>query len=331
MSQRLPSLNALRAFEAASRHLSLTQAARELNVTPAAISHQIKALEADLGCKLLRRSKGQFILTETAQEALPVLRAGFDQIAEAARRLRSDSSRHILTISVGPTFASTWLVRRLGGFAGSYPDIDVRLHTTDSLADFARDGVDVAIRFGGGDYPDLTAIRLFDEEIFPVCSPRSADRAAAVSRRPEDLAKQTLLHVEWTWRGDITTRPFDWEMWLLAAGIEGVDHTRGPRFSHSSMALQAAMEGQGLALGSLALASDELAAGRLVRPFDLALPHNFAYYLTFPHETCRSAEDRGHARLDPRGDPPHPRFARMRLRDLPKARTEPSRPSLTLR
>ena len=282
MPHRLPSLNALRAFEAASRHLSLTQAARELNVTPAAISHQIKALEADLGCKLLRRSKGQFILTESAQEALPVLRAGFDQIAEAARRLRSDSSRHILTLSVGPTFASTWLVRRLGGFSESYPDIDVRLHTTDSLTDFARDGVDVAIRFGGGDYPGLAAIRLFDEEIFPVCSPRLLTAEGGL-RRPEDLARQTLLHVEWTWRGH-HNETFDWEMWLLAAGIEGVDHTRGPRFSHSSMALQAAMEGQGLALGSLALASDELAAGRLVRPFDLALPHNFAYYLTFPHE-----------------------------------------------
>ena len=131
MPQRLPSLNALRAFEAASRHLSLTKAARELNVTPAAVSHQIKALEADLGCKLLRRSKGGFILTQTAQEALPVLRAGFDQIAEAARRLRSDNIRHILTVSVGPTFASTWLVRRLGSFSTAYPDIDVRLHTTD--------------------------------------------------------------------------------------------------------------------------------------------------------------------------------------------------------
>ena len=282
MPQRLPSLNALRAFEAASRHLSLTKAARELNVTPAAVSHQIKALEADLGCKLLRRSKGGFILTQTAQEALPVLRAGFDQIAEAARRLRSDSIRHILTVSVGPTFASTWLVRRLGSFSTAYPDIDVRLHTSDSLADFARDGVDIAIRFGSGDYPGLTAIRLFDEEIFPVCSPRLLTEGPGLSR-PEDLAKQTLLHVEWTWRGG-HNETFDWEMWLRAAGIEGVDHTRGPRFSHTSIALQAAMEGQGLALGSLALAGDELAAGRLLRPFDLALPLSFAYYLAFPSE-----------------------------------------------
>ena len=282
MAQRLPSLNALRAFEAAARHLSLTHAAREMNVTPAAVSHQIKALEADLGCKLLRRVKGNFILTETAQEALPVLRAGFDQIAEAARRLRSDSSRHVLTVSVGPTFASSWLVRRLGGFAAANPDIDVRLHTTDSLADFARDGVDVAIRFGSGVYSGLTAIRLFDEQIFPVCSPRLLKEGPGL-KRPQDLVKHTLLHVEWTWRGSYD-ETFDWEMWLLAAGVEGVDHSRGPRFSHASHALQAAMEGQGLALGSKALAGDDLAAGRLVRPFDLNLPQSFGYFLTFPRE-----------------------------------------------
>ncbi|MDH3919913.1 MAG: LysR family transcriptional regulator, partial [Rhodospirillales bacterium] len=142
MVQRLPSLNGLRAFEAAARHLSLTKAARELNVTPAAISHQIKALEADLGAALLRRVRGEFVLTEVAQSALPALRAGFDQIAEAARRLRSGQTRRFLTISVGPTFASTWLVRRLGRFKEVFPEIDVRLDTSDELARFARDGVD---------------------------------------------------------------------------------------------------------------------------------------------------------------------------------------------
>lgn len=320
MTERLPSLKALRAFEAAARHLSLTQAAREMNVTPAAVSHQIKALEADLGCKLLRRVKGNFILTEAAQEALPVLRAGFDQIAEAARRLRSDSSRHVLTISVGPTFASGWLVRRLGRFAESYPDVDVRLHSTDALADFARDGIDIAIRFGSGDYPGLTTIRLFDESIFPVCSPRLLTEGPGL-KRPEDFAQQTLLHVEWSWDGNHDAT-FDWEMWLLAAGIEGVDFTRGPQFSHSSQALQAAMEGQGLALGSRALAGDDLAAGRLVRPFELTLQQNFAYYLTFPRENAelpkivairdwilaeiersRAAEDRA---AEDRAEAPHP-------------------------
>ena len=284
MTERLPSLNALRAFEATARHLSLTKAARELHVTPAAVSHQVKALEADLGITLLRRIKGEFVLTETAQTALPVLRAGFDQIAEAVRRLRADEARHFLTISVGPTFAATWLVRRLGTFKAAYPEIDVRLQTTDAMADFVRDGVDIGIRFGSGTYPGLEAIGLFEEEIFPVCSPALLKQGPRLAS-PSDLTGHTLLHVEWNWaltRGE----PLDWQIWLRAAGAGEVDALRGPRFSHASLALQAAIEGQGLALGSDALARDDLAAGRLVRPFDVALPVNFAYYLVYPEETA---------------------------------------------
>ena len=282
MQHRLPSLNALRAFEAAARHLSLTKAARELNVTPAAVSHQIKALEADLGVALLRRHKGTFVLSEVAQTALPVLRAGFDQIAEAARRLRSDHTRRLLTVSVGPTFASTWLVRRLGGFRDAWPEIDVRLDTTDELANFQRDGVDVAIRFGWGDYPGLRTIRLFEEEIFPVCSPRLVEKGPPLDS-PGDIPRHTLLHVEWTPRSGET---LDWETWLRAAGVETADATRGLRFTHSNIALQAAIQGHGIALGSESLAGDELASGHLVRLFDLALPLGFAYHLVHPEETA---------------------------------------------
>lgn len=284
MKQRLPSLNALRAFETAARHLSLTKAARELNVTPAAVSHQVKALEADLGVFLLRRVKGEFVLTETAQTALPVLSAGFDQIAEAARRLRADQARHFLTISVGPTFAANWLVRRLGAFKAAFPEIDVRLETTDRMTDFVGDGVDLAIRFGAGRYQGLRAIRLFDEEIFPVCSPDLLERGPPLGQ-PADLAGHSLLHVEWTLglpKGD----PLDWQMWLRAAGAAQVDAERGAYFSHSNMALQAAIAGQGVALGSESLAGDDLAAGRLVRPFDVALPMNFSYYLVYPEDTA---------------------------------------------
>ena len=284
MTQRLPSLNALRAFEAAARHLSLTKAARELHVTPAAVSHQVKALEADLGVSLLRRVKGEFVLTETAQTVRPVLSAGFDRIAEAVRRLRADEALRFLTVSVSPTFAANWLVRRLGAFKRAFPEIDVRLQTTNEITEFARDGVDIAIRFGAGDYPGLHAIRLFDEEIFPVCSPALLERGPPLVH-PADLAGHTLLHVEWSWamtRGE----PLDWQMWLRAAGAEEVDATRGPRFSYTSFALQAAADGQGLALGSEALAGDDLAAGRLVRPFDVVLPVNFAYYLVYPEDTA---------------------------------------------
>jgi LysR family glycine cleavage system transcriptional activator len=284
MNQRLPSLNALRAFEAAARHLSLTKAARELNVTPAAVSHQVKALEADLGVSLLRRVKGEFVLTETAQTVRPVLSAGFDRIAEAVRRLRADEALRFLTVSVSPTFAANWLVRRLGAFKMAFPEIDVRLQTTNEITDFAREGVDIAIRFGAGEYPGLHAIRLFDEEIFPVCSPALLERGPPLVH-PADLAGHTLLHVEWSWamtRGE----PLDWQMWLHAAGADEVDATRGPRFSYASFALQAAADGQGLALGSEALAGDDLAAGRLVRPFDVVLPVNFAYYLVYPEDTA---------------------------------------------
>ena len=284
MNQRLPSLNALRAFEAAARHLSLTKAARELNVTPAAVSHQVKALEEEIGVSLLRRVKGEFVLTETAQTALPVLRAGFDQIAEAARRLRADEARNVLTISVGPTFAAAWLVRRLGGFMTAFPEIDVRLQTTDETVDFARDGVDVGIRFGAGAYPGLRANRLFAEEIYPVCSPQLLERGPPLDN-PAGLAGHTLLHVRWTWEQS-EGAALDWQMWLRAAGAEQVDARHGPHFSHANLALQAAVAGQGLALGSDSLAGDDLAAGRLVRPFDVALPMNFAYYLVYQEDAA---------------------------------------------
>ena len=280
---RLPSLNALRAFEAAARRRSLTEAARELNVTPAAVSHQVKALEADLGVRLLRRVKGEFVLSADAEAALPGLRAGFDRLAEAARRLRGGAG-DFLTISVGPTFAATWLVRRLGDFTERFPGIEVRLQTTDALADFARDGVDVGIRFGRGVHPGCESIRLFDEKIFPVCAPALLARGRPLES-PDGLAAHTLLHVDWT-PGAADDETFDWEMWLRAAGAQGVDHTRGPRFSHSSIALQMAVDGRGVALGSDSLARDDLDAGRLVRPFDVALTIDFAYYLVYPRDSA---------------------------------------------
>jgi LysR family glycine cleavage system transcriptional activator len=287
MTQRLPSLNALRAFEAAARHRSLTNAARELNVTPAAVSHQVKALEVDLGVQLLRRVKGEFVLSTLAEAALPGLRAGFDHIAEAARRLRG-SAGDFLTISVGPTFASTWLVRRLGDFTEGFPGIEVRLHTTDALADFTRDGVDVAIRCGRGVYPGCESIRLFDEDMYPVCSPALLASGPPLET-PADLAAHTLLHVDWrTVDDERWSETLDWEMWLRAGGATEVDHGRGPRLSHTSTALQMAADGRGVALASDSLAGDDLAAGRLVRLFDVALEIDFAYYLVYLRGTAEA-------------------------------------------
>jgi len=273
---RLPSLNALRAFEAVARHLNLTRAAEELHVTPAAVSHQIKALEADLGVPLLRRVRREFFLTDAAQAGLPALREAFDLLGEAAERMRSELPDRLLTISVLPSFAVSWLVPRLSRFKAQHPEIDVRLDTTDRVVDLRREGIDLGIRFGAGDYPGLEVYRLLDEEIFPVCSPALLEGPHPL-KSPEDLRHHSLLHVDWT---PFMEETGDWKLWLMAAGFDKVvDVSRGPRFSHTNLALQAAVHGQGVVIGSQALAADDLAAGRLVRPFGMSVPVNFCYFV----------------------------------------------------
>ncbi|MDJ0971744.1 MAG: transcriptional regulator GcvA [Kiloniellales bacterium] len=273
---RLPSLNALRAFEAVARHLNLTRAAEELHVTPAAVSHQIKALEEDLGVPLLRRVRREFFLTDAAQAGLPALREAFDLLGDAVERMRSELPDRLLTISVLPSFAVSWLVPRLSRFKAQHPEIDVRLDTTDRVVDLRREGIDLGIRFGAGDYPGLEVDRLLDEEIFPVCSPALLAGPHPLDT-PEDLRHHSLLHVDWT---PFMRETSDWKLWLMAAGLEEVvDVSRGPRFSHTSLALQAAVHGQGVVIGSHALAGDDLAAGRLVRPFGMSVPVNFCYFV----------------------------------------------------
>jgi LysR family glycine cleavage system transcriptional activator len=282
MAERLPSLNALRAFEAVARHLSLTRAAAELHVTPAAVSHQIKALEQDLGVSLLRRVKREFLLTDAAKAGLPDLREGFDRIAQSARKMREDDAAGLLTVSLTPSFAANWLVPRIDRFKETEPDIDLRLDTSTGLADFVRGNVDVAIRYGTGDYPGLRVVPLFEEQIFPVCSPELLEGPHPL-REPADLKLHTLLHLDWTpQKGEWP----DWRMWLLAAGVRGVDVTRGPRFSDFSLALNAAVRGQGVALGSSALVADDLAAGRLAWPFQLCVPTTFACYFVCPEDSA---------------------------------------------
>ncbi len=269
--RRLPPLKALRAFEAAARHLSFTRAAEELHVTQAAISHQIKALEEHLGVKLFRRLNRSLVLTEPAQHYLPSVRRAFDVLLEATDRLLASRERATLTVSVLPSFAARWLVPRLGRLLREHDDIDIRVAPSDALVDFERDGVDVGIRYGLGRYPGLRADRLLTENIFPVCSP-SLLRGPQPLREPTDLRRHVLLH----------TDDADWRTWLLAAAVEDVDPTRGPFFTDSSMLLQAAAAGHGVALARGVLAQDELAAGRLVRPFTLSLPTEYAYYVVSP-------------------------------------------------
>jgi LysR family transcriptional regulator, glycine cleavage system transcriptional activator len=276
MSRRLPPLNALRAFEAAARHLSFTRAADELHVTQTAISHQIKALEERLGVRLFRRLPRGLLLTEEAQRYLPPIRDAFHLIAAATEQLGAGSSSGRLTVSVLPSFAAKWLVPRLGRFRATYPDLDLRISASSQLVDFVRDDVDIAIRMGRGRYPGLRVDRLFGESMLLVCAPKLLTGAHPL-RRPEDLREQVLLHDD-----DHT----GWQLWLELAGVEGVDPTRGPIFTDSAMVVQAAAEGQGVALARRVLAAGDLAAGRLVQPFEVSLPHDLAYYLVSPEATA---------------------------------------------
>jgi LysR family glycine cleavage system transcriptional activator len=272
MARRLPPLNALRAFEAAARHLSFTKAAEELHVTQAAISHQVKGLEDRLGVTLFRRANRSLRLTEAGQSYLPAIRDAFDSIDAATARLATRDRSGLLNITCMPSFAASWLVHRLGRFRTAHPDIDVRLAPDERLTDFAREDVDIGVRYGRGNWSGLIAERFLTEDVFPVCSPTLL-KGAHPLRRPEDLQHHTLLH------DDIET---DWRRWLVAAGVEGVDPTRGIHFTSSSLMLQAAVAGQGVALGRSALASNDLSAGRLVRPFEVSLPVEAAYYIVYP-------------------------------------------------
>jgi len=282
MTRRMPPLNALRAFEAAARHLSFKKAAEELHITPAAISQQVRALEDHVGRPLFRRITRGLVLTEAGAAAAPLLTEGLDRLAEAAVRMQDAPQSRILTVSVAPSLAAKWLVPRLERFREAHPDFDIRLDATNALSTFEEDGVDVALRFGGGSYRGLHAERLLAETAFPVCSPRLLDHGPPLET-PGDLAAYTLLHIQWAMDSD--TAP-NWQMWLRAAGVDTVDPSRGPRFSHDSMAVQAAIEGQGVALAVSTLVVDDLAAGRLVRPFPPTVSEEttFGYYLVYPDD-----------------------------------------------
>ncbi len=286
MNRRLAPLNALRAFEAAARHLSFTKAAEELNVTPAAISHQIKALEEYFGVALFRRLTRALLLTDAGQSVLPKLRDGFDLLADACARLGSAEDHRVLTVSAAPSLAARWLVTRLERFRARHPEIDIRLDASERLVDFARDNVDLAIRYGGGRYPGLHVECLFRADVFPVCSPALLAGPQPL-REPADLACHRLLHADWATSGD--TWP-SWTMWLKAAGVTGIDAERGPRFNDIHLAVQTAIDGNGVVLASGVLVGDDLEHGRLVRPFETSMATAFGYYIVCPPEMAETAK-----------------------------------------
>ncbi len=274
MTARLPSLNGLRAFEAAARHLSFTQAASELNVTQTAISHQIRRLEEELGIPLFIRKNRALALTPEASEYLPGIRAAFNDLRLATDRLLRKDDDNVLTISTLASLAAKWLLPRLSAFQEAHPDIDVRITTSTGLVDFRSGNVDAAIRYGRGHWPGLRAEWLMADEMFPVCSPALLSGKHPL-RHPEDLRDHVLLHN--TNNGD------DWRLWLTAAGLPpDISKQPGITFDLILMTVQAAIDGMGVAMGRTSYVKDDIAKDRLVVPFKIALPADAGFYLVSP-------------------------------------------------
>jgi LysR family transcriptional regulator, glycine cleavage system transcriptional activator len=275
MTARLPSLNGLRAFEAAARHLSFTLAASELNVTQTAISHQIRRLEEELGIRLFVRQNRALTLTPEARDYLPGVRAAFNDLRLATDRLLRKDDDKVLTVSTLASLAAKWLLPRLTDFQEHHPGIDVRITTSTSLVDFQRDNVDAAIRYGRGQWPGLRADWLMADELFPVCSP-SLLRGDKPLRCPEDLKSHMLLHTS-------NANSDDWRLWLTAAGLPAdIARQPGITFDMIFMTIQAAIDGIGVAMGRTSYVQDDIAKGRLVVPFKIALPADAGFYLVAP-------------------------------------------------
>jgi LysR family transcriptional regulator, glycine cleavage system transcriptional activator len=276
----LPSLNGLRAFEAAARHMSFTRAAAELSVTQTAISHQIRRLEEQLGMHLFIRRNRTLELTREALDYLPSIRSAFADLHRATARLRRADHEGRLTVSTTASLATKWLVSRVAAFQDANPGLEVRITTSTHLVDFQREEVDIAVRYGRGVWPGLRAHWLMAEQIFPVCSPGLLSDTKAL-RAPEDLANHTLLHT--------TVSREDWQLWLTAAGLpSSIATRRGMTFDQGFMAIQAAVEGLGVALGRFHLVEADIAAGRLIAPFEMVLPQDAGYCVVTPEATAEA-------------------------------------------
>lgn len=277
MTVRLPSLNGLRAFEIVARHMSFTKAAAELNVSQTAVSHQIRRLEAELGSPLFLRRNDGLALSEVGQAYLPGVRSAFQDLRFATEQIMASNSK-VLTVSTLVSVASKWLLPRLPAFQRAFPAIDVRISASTDWVDFRSSGIDAAIRYGHGDWKGLQADFLMSDEIFPVCSPA----LAKTLNSPADLANHTLLQVSGVTAGD-------WATWLSAAG-QAPQLAEGPRltFDLALMAVQAAVDGQGVCIGRSTYVTDDLRAGRLVIPFELRLRDAQGFYLVAPVETAQA-------------------------------------------
>ena len=289
MIKNLP-FGALRIFESAARHLSFKKAAQELHITPAAVSQQIKSLESQLNIKLFNRHSRGLSLTEDAKRGLVEITSGFSSLMQGVESMHTSDPFTQLTVWMAPSFASKWFIPRLNHFVDRHDNIDLDISANPNLVDtaeqdssipaenFMRDKVDIAIRFGKGRYPGCRVEKLFSVSAIPLCSPELMNSKNPL-RSPDDLQFHTLIHDDTRYEG----RP-DWSTWLSAAGVKSVDGKRGLHFNHGNLAINAAVDGQGVVLSMKALASGDIAAGRLVIPFSQELPLEYAYYMISPEE-----------------------------------------------
>ncbi len=282
MARKLPPLTALPAFDAAARHLSFTKAADELLVTHAAISRAIRNLEEVLGTRLFERHTRSVRLTPQGAAYVAEIGPALDRIGAATIVASASRSASVLTVSTSDGFAGRWLVPRLHRFHSAHPDLDVRLSTSGVHADFVRDGIDIAIRYGMGEYPGVISEFLADEDVSPVCSPSLLEGKHPL-RTPADLKHHRLIHDNFR---------LGWETWFREAGINDAEPGIGVKFDSAVYAVEAAVHGEGVLLGRSALVSADLAAGRLVRPFDISLKSRWSYYVVYPEGALRQKKNR---------------------------------------
>jgi LysR family glycine cleavage system transcriptional activator len=269
LDPRIPPTQALRALEAVARTGSLTKAAEAMHLTHGAISHQLKGLEEDLGVRLVERKGRGIRLTDEGERFAGRVRAALADLAEAVREITEHNNPRQFRVSVMPSFAARWLLPRIGRFLAAHPDIDLDVRAAVSLVDFHRDDVDAALRYGGGNYPGVVSEHLLDDVYYPVCSPRLG--GGRLPTRPAEISRYLLL------RSDEF-----WQPWFRAVGLDWAEPTRGPIFNDASHLMQAAVDGQGIALARSSLIGNDIANGVLVRLFDVAVPSPFRYYLVYP-------------------------------------------------
>ena len=272
VARRLPPLNSLKSFEAAGRLLSFTAAAKELNVTQAAVSHQIKVIEDYLGVSLFDRYPRRLALTEQGKTLLPEVIEAFDRVSSAVASINREQFSNALSVRLAPSFAAKWLSPRLKYFWLQYPEIDLRLYHTHSTVDFEREEIDIAVTYGKGNWPDVVSDKLLSLDFSPVCSPSFMNNDKPLTDL-DNLRYYALLH-----DADYEC----WDDWLKLAGVKDIDAKRGTVIDDTNVLIQAAIDGQGIALGSSTFVEDLLESGRLVKPFDVTLVNECAYFVVYP-------------------------------------------------